>query len=159
MEHMPSDAKTSNLDFICIKINHDSNHTIRSSFMPLLVHSVASTSLQELLAQVLGGLGRRALRGHICLGQSTVNHKVGGIDEATFVASQEDDGVSLFDGFTEATGGEVDFAAESLLFIISEPILQQGGAAIVREAAIVLAGLHLLQRRRAQGVEAETCSS
>lgn len=78
-----------------------------------------------LLSQVLGGLGCRALGSDISLCQTPVDGEIGGIDKATLITGEEDDGVGLLDRFTETTGWEMDFATESFLLVVSQPVLQQ----------------------------------
>lgn len=77
------------------------------------------------MAQVLGRLSGRALRSHIGLSKTTVDDKVSGVDEATLVARQEDDCVGLLNRFTETARGEVNLATETLLLIITQPVLQK----------------------------------
>lgn len=84
-----------------------------------------------LRAQVLRRFRGRPLGSHISLGQAAVHHEVRGIDEAAFVAGQEDDSMSLLDRLTEPAGGKMDLATESLLLVVSKPILQKWGADIV----------------------------
>ena len=78
-----------------------------------------------LLPQVLGSLGCGSLRSHISLCQTTVDGEIGGIDKATLIAGKKDDGVGLFDSFTETAGWEMDFATEPFLVVVSQPVLQQ----------------------------------
>ena len=59
---------------------------------------------------------------------ATVNDEIRAVDEAAFVASEEEDGLGLLDGFTEAAAGKVDLAAVALGRVVAEPILEEGGA-------------------------------
>ena len=60
-----------------------------------------------------------------------IDRKVRPVDETALVACEEEDGVGLLDGFAEAAGGKVDFAAETLGGVVAEPVLEEGGAVIV----------------------------
>lgn len=88
----------------------------------LFIHRVQRPML---LPQVLGSFGCGALRSHICFCKTTVDCEIGGIDKATLITGEEDDGVGLFDRFTETAGWEMDFATESFLLVVSQPVLQQ----------------------------------
>ena len=72
-----------------------------------------------LLSQVLGSIGCGALRSHISLRQTTVDSEIGSIDKAALITGEEDDGVGLFDSFTEPACWEMDFATESFLLVVS----------------------------------------
>lgn len=109
------------------------------------------------MTQVLGGLSGRTLRGHIRLGQTTIDDKVSRVDEAALIASQEDDGVGLFNGFSETTSGEVDLATEALLLVVTEPVLQKGGAAFISFIPACTERIYSLKRSGTQRVEPETC--
>ena len=56
---------------------------------------------------------------------SPINHEVGPIHETTLIAGQEQDGLSLFNGFAEAAGWEVHLAALAFGCVVTEPVLQQ----------------------------------
>ena len=70
-----------------------------------------------------GKFGRRTYPRH-----TAVDDKVGPVDEATLVAGQEENGLSLLDCFAEAAGREVDLAAVALGCVVAEPVLEEGGA-------------------------------
>lgn len=93
-----------------------------------------------LLGIVLGSSRSRALGGYVGLAHTTINGEVMSVDEAGLIAGQEDNSVSLLNGLTEATGGEVNLTAITLLLVITEPVLKQGR----------------VEGSRAQRVEAET---
>lgn len=78
------------------------------------------------------GLGRGALRGDVASGHAAIDNEVGAVDEAALVAGEEEDGLGLLDGFAEAAGWEVDGAARTLDFVVSEPVLEEGSAGMVR---------------------------
>lgn len=67
------------------------------------------------LAQILRCLRSRTFRSDICLGQTTIHDKVRRVDEATFIASQEDDGMGLLNRFSKATGREMDLDRKSVV--------------------------------------------
>ena len=56
----------------------------------------------------------------------SIHHKVGPIDEAAFIAGEEEHGLGLLNGFTESTRRKVDFAAVPLSSIVAEPVLKEG---------------------------------
>lgn len=62
------------------------------------------------------------------LGHSTVNNKVTSINKATLVTGQENNCMSLFNGLTETTGGEVHLTTETLGLVVAQPVLQERGA-------------------------------
>ena len=109
------------------------------------------------MTQVLGGLSGRTLRGHIRLGQTTIDDKVSRVDEAALIASQEDNGVGLLNGLSETTGREVNLATEALLLVITEPVLQKRGAAFISFVTAGTEGIYSLKRSGTQRVEPETC--
>lgn len=109
------------------------------------------------MTQVLGGLSGRSLRSHIRLGQTTIDDEVSRIDEAALIASQEDDGVSLFNGLSETTGREVNLTTEALLLVVTEPVLQKGGAAFISFVTACTERVYSLKRSGTQRVEPETC--
>ena len=77
--------------------------------------------------QEAGGLVRQQMEStYLC--HTPVNDKVGPVHEAAFVTGEEEDCLSLLDGFAEAAGGEVDFAAVALGCVVAEPVLKQGRA-------------------------------
>ena len=57
-----------------------------------------------------------------------INHEIGAVDETGFVAGEEKHGVGLFDGFAEAAGGEMDFAAVAFGGVGAEEGLEEGCA-------------------------------
>ena len=57
-------------------------------------------------------------------GQATIDNEIGTVDEAALVAGKEKDRLSLFNGFTESAGWEMDFAAHTLVRIVSKPVLK-----------------------------------
>ena len=59
-------------------------------------------------------------------GHATVYHEIRAINKAAFIASEEQDRLSLLSGFPETTRRKVDFASMTLGRIISEPVLQEG---------------------------------
>lgn len=78
-----------------------------------------------------GGWGRGQIGSKIdstYLRHTAVNHKVGPVDKAAFVAGEEEDGMGLLDGFAEAAGWEMDLAAVALGCVVAEPVLKQGRA-------------------------------
>lgn len=101
------------------------------------------------LSLVLGASGSGALRGNISLArkwlasikainysrpalspldstylaQTTVNNKVGTIDEAALITGKENNGMCLLDGLAETTTGEVDLTTETLGVVVAEPVL------------------------------------
>jgi hypothetical protein len=80
---------------------------------------------------VPGRRSRRASGRCVALGHSAVNDEVRAIDEATLIASQEEDCLRLLNSLAETAAGEVDFAAVALLNIVTEPVLEQGCATFV----------------------------
>ena len=80
---------------------------------------------------VLGWLGRRTIRSSVTSRHTTIDNEVSTVDEAALVAGKEEDALSLLDGFAEATGWEMDFAAVALSFVVAKPILQQRRATVV----------------------------
>lgn len=98
--------------------------------------------MRYLIAQVLRSRCSWSLRSNVCLtsqheqqstgitypGHSTVNDKIGTIDKAALVASQEDHGMGLLNGLTEPSGREVDLATEPLGLIVAEPVLEKRSA-------------------------------
>jgi len=80
---------------------------------------------------VLGWLGRWTIRSGVTSRHTTINNKVSTVYEAALVAGKEEDALSLLDGFTKATGWEMDFAAVALSFVVAKPILQQRRAIVV----------------------------
>jgi hypothetical protein len=82
----------------------------------------------DLSGVVLGCLGGGAGRRCVALGHTAINDKVCTVDEAALVAGQEQNRLSLLDSFTEATSGEVDLAAVTLLSVVTEPVLEERGA-------------------------------
>lgn len=109
------------------------------------------------MTQVLGALSGRTLRSHIRLGQTTIDDEVSRVDEAALIASQEDDGVGLFDGLSETTGREVNLTTEALLLVVTEPVLQKRGAAFISFIPACTEGIYSLERSGTQRVEPETC--
>ena len=77
-------------------------------------------------------IGRRLRRGtlsrHVRPRHAAVDDEVGPIDETALVAGEEEGGLSLLDGFAEAAGGEMDFAAVALGGVVAEPVLEERGA-------------------------------
>ena len=73
-------------------------------------------------------LRRGTLSRHVRPRHAAVDDEVGPVDEAAFVACEEEDGLGLLDGFAEAASGEVDFAAVALGGVVAEPVLEEGGA-------------------------------
>ena len=59
------------------------------------------------------------------LGHTTVNNKVRAIDEAAFITSEEENSLSLLDGFPETASWEMDLAAHALVLVGAEPVLQE----------------------------------
>jgi hypothetical protein len=104
-------------------------------------------------------LCRGTLRGGVATCHTTVNHKVGTVDEAAFVAGKEKNGLSLLNSLTEAACGEVNLAAVALGFVVSEPVLEKGSAVGVSISYKFYIGLNVLQWRRAQSVESVAISS
>jgi hypothetical protein len=80
---------------------------------------------------VPGRRSRRASGRCVALGHSAVNDEVRTVDEATLIASQEEDCLRLLNSLAETAAGEVDFAAVALLNIVTEPVLEQGCATFV----------------------------
>ncbi|KAI5289273.1 hypothetical protein KEM52_000840, partial [Ascosphaera acerosa] len=62
------------------------------------------------------------------LGHSAINDEVGAVDEAGLIGSEKEHSLSLFDSFSEAPGGKVYLAPETLGLIIAKPVLQQRSA-------------------------------
>lgn len=67
------------------------------------------------------------------LGHATVNDKVGAVDEAGLVTGEEDDGLGLLNGLTEAASGEVDLTAVALGLVVAEPVLEKRSAVLSRQ--------------------------
>ena len=103
------------------------------------------------MSQVLRGRQRRSFGSHVCLdsvrcklnvlhhascitylGHSAIDDKVGSVDKAALVTGQENHRVGLFDGLTETACGEMHLTTETLGLVITKPVLQEGGAVIVR---------------------------
>ena len=57
------------------------------------------------------------------LAQSTVNNKVGAVDEAALITGQEENGLSLLNSLAEPTAGEMHLAAEPLGVVVAQPVL------------------------------------
>ena len=53
------------------------------------------------------------------LTHASINHKVCPINEATLVASEEQDSLRLFDSFTESASGKVNLTSMSLGCIVA----------------------------------------
>jgi hypothetical protein len=62
------------------------------------------------------------------LGQSSIDHKVCGIDEAALIAGEEHHSLSLLNGFAKTTGWKVNLAAMTLRLVVAEPVLEQRSA-------------------------------
>ena len=62
------------------------------------------------------------------LAHATVNNKVGSIDKAALVTGQEDHRMSLLNGLSEPSHGEMHFAAVTLGLVITQPVLQEWSA-------------------------------
>ena len=97
----------------------------------LLILQQLSPSNPHLLCVVLGRLKWRALRCGVAPGHTTVDDKVGTIDEAALIAGEEENTLGLLDGLTEPAGGEVHLTTESFGLIITQPVLQKRCAIIV----------------------------
>lgn len=131
MEYLSGDAATSNLDLVCVMgsmIYFFNLANLQSSFIASTVNPIGGPLHSSLRAKVLRRFRGRTLRSHISLGQAAVHHEVCGINKAAFIASQEDDSMSLLDRLTEPAGGKMDLTPESLLLVVSKPILQKRGA-------------------------------
>jgi hypothetical protein len=59
------------------------------------------------------------------LGHTSVNDKIGAVHEATFVTSQKQHGLSLFDRLAESSCREMNFSSMALCSIIAKPILKK----------------------------------
>ena len=126
MEYLPRHAAKANMDIICvINIQYTSQQGQRQISCVLTINLGRSGEI-FLLSQVLRRLRRRSFRGDICLGETTINNKVRGINKAALVASQKYNRMSLFNGFPKPTGREVNLPTKALLLVIAEPILQEG---------------------------------
>jgi hypothetical protein len=62
------------------------------------------------------------------LGHSTINHELSRVDEAALIAGEEYYRLSLFNGFTESSGWEMDLTTVTLRYIIAEPVLEERSA-------------------------------
>lgn len=78
-----------------------------------------------LAGEVGGSFYCRSFRGYIALCHSAVYDEISAVDEAALVAGEEENGLGLLDGFAEAAGGEVDFAAVALGLVVTEPVLEE----------------------------------
>ena len=132
VDYLSSDARTSYMDFICLKELRLAiwlRYIKRCKSLKLTephVHSMRrppQTAL-ELRSQILRCFCRRSFRSHICFGQPSVDNKISCVDKAAFVAGQEDNRVSLLDRLAESSRWEMYFAAESLGLVIAKPVLQ-----------------------------------
>lgn len=107
--------------------------------VPLSQDSISVTWLKNLTDIIQRCRGRWSFTGHVSLAQTTIDHELGGIDEAALITGQKQDGLGLLNGLSEAAIGKMDLSAVPLLEVIAQPVLQQGG----------------VERAGAQGVEAD----
>jgi hypothetical protein len=94
-------------------------------------HALLKKPTTRLVRVVLRRLGRCSFGSDVAPGHTTVDNKVCTIDETALVASEEENGLSLLNGFAEATSREVDFTTGSLNCVVTKPILQKGSAGII----------------------------
>jgi hypothetical protein len=74
---------------------------------------------------------RWSLGGSVASRHAAVNHKVCAIDKTALVARKEKNCLSLLNGFTKTTSGEVDFTTVALGLVIAEPVLEKRCTIIV----------------------------
>lgn len=66
--------------------------------------------------------------------------------------------MSLFNRLSKSTRGEMHLTSESLLLVVSEPVLEKRGTAILSASCLFFeSDGHILEWGRAEGVEAESC--
>lgn len=92
------------------------------------------------LAGVVRGCSRsRALRSNVGPGHATIDNEVAAIDKASLVRGQKQNSLGLLNSLAKATRGEVNLTPVALGLVVSQPVLEERS----------------VQRRRAEGVEAE----
>lgn len=64
------------------------------------------------------------------LGHAAIHDEIGAVHKTALVAREEDHGLGLLDGFAEAAGWKVHFAALSLGYIVAEPVLEERRAVV-----------------------------
>lgn len=104
-------------------MHRSSLHYIRRRLPTLNIPRCASSA-----SKIPRRLRCGSLRRHIRLGHPAVNGEIRAVDKARLVAGQEQYGLRLFDGFAEAAGREVDFAAVAFGDVVAEPVLEERGA-------------------------------
>lgn len=67
----------------------------------------------------------RSLRCYIGLCHPAIDDEVSAVDEAAFIAGQEEHSLRLLDGFTKATSRKMHFTPVPLLLVITEPVLEK----------------------------------
>ena len=63
-------------------------------------------------------------------GQPAIDYKVGPVDEAALITSEEEDGLRLLNSFAKAAGRKMDLAAMALSRIVTEPVLEECRAVV-----------------------------
>lgn len=64
------------------------------------------------------------------LGHAAINDEIGPVHKTALIASEEDNGLGLLDGFAEAASWKMHFAALSLGYIVAEPVLEERRAVV-----------------------------
>lgn len=93
-----------------------------------MVQTVNTYTISSRPSRVLGCLRGRSLRRNISLGQSAIHNKIGSIDKAALVTSEEDNSMSLLDRLTKSPSREMHLPTEPLRLVITKPVLKKGRA-------------------------------
>jgi hypothetical protein len=117
------------------------------------------SSLPVVTGIVVRCLSRWSLGSRVAPRHTTVNNKIGSVDEAALVAGKEKNSLGLLDGFTETASGEVDFAAVTLDLVVAEPVLEERSAVHVSTMASISLQMSLLQWCWAKSIEPEALPS
>lgn len=95
-----------------------------------------SGSLVVVTGVVVGGFCWWSLWGGVAPRHTAIDHEVSAVDEAGLVAGEEENRLSLFNGFSKTTGGEVNLAAVALGLIITKPVLEKRSATKVSDVSL-----------------------
>lgn len=74
---------------------------------------------------VLWRLSGLALRRGVAPSHTTVDNEIRAIDKAALVAGQEEHTLSLLDGLTETSTGEMNLTTVTLCCVVAKPVLEK----------------------------------
>lgn len=107
------------------------SHHVRTFATPLHSPFTSPCPIRFLTGVVLGRLEWWSFGCSVAPSHATVNDEISAVDEAALIAGEKEHSLSLLDSLAETTRGEVHFAAMALRLVVTEPVLQERGAAMI----------------------------